>query len=98
MDIANGVARQEDGADSPRLKVRFAPAWLSFLPAVWGNYWVIDIDEAYRLVAVSEPKREYLWILSRTPVVDPQRYAALLERLAGKGFDLDRLEVTPQTR
>jgi len=36
--------------------------------------------------------------LSRTPVVDPQRYAALLERLAGKGFDLDRLEVTPQTR
>lgn len=98
MDIANGVARPEGGADSPRLKVRFAPAWLSFLPAVWGNYWVIDIDEAYRLVAVSEPKREYLWILSRTPVVDPQRYAALLERLAGKGFDLDRLEVTPQTR
>ena len=98
MDVANGVARQEGGADSPQLKVRFAPAWLSFLPAVWGNYWVIDIDEAYRLVAVSEPKREYLWILSRTPVVEPQRYAALLERLAGKGFDLDRLEVTPQTR
>ncbi len=59
---------------------------------------MIDIDEAYRLVAVSEPKREYLWILSRTPAVEPQRYAALLERLAGSGFDLDRLELTPQTR
>ena len=98
IDAASGVARQEGGADSPRLKVRFAPAWLSFIPFVWGNYWVIDIDEAYRLVAVSEPTREYLWILSRTAAVDPQRYAALLERLARKGFDLDRLELTAQAR
>mgnify|MGYP000019264853 CR=1 FL=1 len=98
FESANGVARLVGGAGSPKLEVRFAPAWLSFIPAVWGDYWVIDIDADYQLVAVSEPKREYLWILSRTPVVDPQRYAALLERLAGKGFDLDRLEVTPQTR
>ncbi len=98
MDAANGVARQVGGAESPKLEVRFAPAWLSFLPAVWGDYWVIDIDENYRLVAVSEPKREYLWILSRTPAVDAQSYAALLGRLAGNGFDLDRLELTPQRR
>lgn len=96
METANGVARQVGGAESPKLKVRFAPAWLSFIPAVWGDYWVIDIDDGYRLVAVSEPKREYLWVLSRSPVVDAQRYAALLERLAASGFTLDRLELTPQ--
>lgn len=67
---AVGVARQIGGADSPRLEVRFAPAWLSFLPIVWGDYWVLDLDPDYRLVAVGEPSREYLWILSRTPTVD----------------------------
>jgi apolipoprotein D and lipocalin family protein len=50
------------------------------------------------LAAVSEPKREYLWILSRTPTVPRQAMANLLDRLARKGFDLDRLEMTKQTR
>ncbi len=96
MESASGIARKVGGAGSAKLEVRFAPAWLSFIPAVWGDYWVIDIDDAYRLVAVSEPKRDYLWVLSRTPTVDAARYAALLARLGEHGFDLDRLEVTLQ--
>lgn len=93
-DIALGTGRQIGAATSPRLEVRFAPAWLSFLPAVWGDYWIIDLDEDYQLVAVSEPRREYLWILSRTPQVEPRAYDALLERLGRKGFDTGKLMVT----
>lgn len=98
LDEAVGEARQTGRATSPKLQVRFAPAWLSFLPFVWGDYWVIDLDEGYQLVAVSEPAREYLWILSRSPTVNPEAYAALLGRLRSQGFNLDRLERTRQTR
>ncbi len=90
------MARQLDSSTSAKLQVRFAPAWLSFLPFVWGDYWVIELDDGYQLVAVSEPQREYLWILSRTPRVDPVVYNALLARLRQKGFDLNRLELTQQ--
>lgn len=93
---ALGEARQIGNSSSPKLEVRFAPAWLSFLPFVWGNYWVIDLDADYQLAAVSEPKREYLWVLSRTPEVNPKAYEALLARLEKKGFDLKKLEKTPQ--
>jgi apolipoprotein D and lipocalin family protein len=96
MNEATGVARQVGNATSPKLEVRFAPAWLSFIPLVWGDYWVIDIDEAYQLVAVSEPKRDYLWVLSRTPTIDPKAYESLLARLAKKGFDIQKLEITRQ--
>jgi apolipoprotein D and lipocalin family protein len=65
---------------------------------VWGDYWVIDLDEKYQLSAVSEPKREYLWILSRTPQVEPAEYDALLARLTAQGLDVSRLVRTPQTR
>jgi apolipoprotein D and lipocalin family protein len=92
---ALGTARQVGPATSPKLEVRFAPAWLSFVPFVWGNYWVIDLEEDYQVVAVSEPHKDYLWILSRTPKVDPVRYNALLKRLQDKGFDLGKLESTP---
>lgn len=93
---AVGVARQTGPATSAKLEVRFAPSWLSFLPFVWGNYWVIDLDDDYQLVAVSEPNREYLWILSRTPKIDSARYNALLTRLRQRGFDLNKLELTKQ--
>ena len=96
LSEAVGMARQIGAADSPKLEVRFAPAWLSFLPMVWGDYWVIDLDPDYRLVAVSEPSREYLWVLSRTPAVDAQAYEALLARLAARGFDPGKLERTMQ--
>ena len=96
MTEAMGQARQVGGADSPKLQVRFAPDWLAFLPVVWGDYWIIDLEDDYQLVAVSEPKRAYLWILSRTPQVQPQRYQALLARLKTQGFDLAPLELTQQ--
>lgn len=97
-DTASGVARQLGGAGSPKLEVRFAPAIVSWLPMVWGDYWVIDLDPDYRLAAVSEPKREYLWILSRTPKVDPAVYDALLSRLSAQGLDMNRLVPTKQAQ
>jgi apolipoprotein D and lipocalin family protein len=96
-DTIEGVARQVDGPTSPKLEVRFAPAILSFIPWVWGDYWVIDLDEDYRLSAVSEPSRKYLWILARTRQVDPVAYAALLARLEAQGLDTSKLVPTPHT-
>jgi apolipoprotein D and lipocalin family protein len=92
VDEAIGEARRVGDVGSPKLEVRFAPAWLSWLPMVWGNYWIIDLDPAYQLAVVSEPKREYLWVLSRQPQVDAATWDALMARLRDKGFDLTRLQ------
>lgn len=91
FDEAKGIARLVGEPGSPKLKVRFAPAWLSWLPMVWGDYWVIELDEAYTLVAVSEPSREYLWILARDPNVAEQRVEDLIGRLAERRFDPARI-------
>ena len=93
---ALGKAIQVGAATSPKLQVRFAPAWLSWLPMVWGDYWVIDLDADYQLAAVSDAKREYLWVLSRTPQVNAKAYDALLDRLKAQHFDVKKLETTPQ--
>jgi apolipoprotein D and lipocalin family protein len=94
---AEGTARQLGASDSPKLEVRFAPAWLSFLPMVWGDYWIIDLDPQYQVAAVSDPRREYLWVLSRTPQLDKKTYDALLLRLQNQQFDTRKLEPTQQT-
>ena len=93
---ALGKAHQVGAANSPKLQVRFAPAWLSWLPMVWGDYWVIDLDADYQLAAVSDAKREYLWVLSRTPQVNTKAYDALIARIKAQHFDVQKLERTAQ--
>ena len=96
IEEATGIARQ--AGDSPsQLKVRFAPEWLAFLPFVWGDYWIVDLDADYQIAAVSEPRREYLWILARTPRIEAEDYAALLRRLEAMGFDIGKLQMSLQT-
>lgn len=95
---ARGVAKVADAATSAKLKVRFAPAFLSFIPAVWGDYWVIGLADDYSWAAVGSPDRKYLWILSRTPVLPDDRLAAAIARVRANGFDENLLKATPQAK
>jgi len=97
-DSALGVARVVDAGSRAKLKVRFAPAWLSLLPMVWGDYWVIGLADDYAWAVVGSPDRNYLWILSRTPTLADTRYEQALARVRANGFDPGRLMRTPQTR
>ena len=62
VDDAKGVARVIDTQTSAKLKVRFAPAYLSWLPSVWGDYWIIGLADDYGWAVVGSPDRKYLWI------------------------------------
>jgi lipocalin/uncharacterized protein YbjT (DUF2867 family) len=94
---ARGVARIVDERTFAKLKVRFAPAWLSFLPVVWGDYWIIGLAPDYSWAVVGDPARKYLWILARTPHLEPDAVAAAKEAARTNGFDVERLVQTPQT-
>lgn len=96
MKDAQGVARVVDTRTSAKLKVRFAPAALSFLPFVWGDYWILGLADDYSWAVVGSPDRKYLWVLARTPAIDPERYAAAVTAARVNGFDVDRLVKTTQ--
>jgi apolipoprotein D and lipocalin family protein len=91
---ARGLARRA-GKDKPTsmLQVRFAPAILSFLPQVWGDYQIIALAQDYSHAVVGSQNREYLWILARSPEMDPKVFQALIEEARGQGFDVSRLQL-----
>jgi apolipoprotein D and lipocalin family protein len=93
---ARGVARLVDEQTRAKLKVRFAPAWLSWLPTVWGDYWIIGLAPDYSWAVVGDPNREYLWILARTPRLDFESMAAARTAAQDNAFDVGRLLQTPQ--
>ena len=97
ITIAKGGARIVDRSTNAKLKVRFAPAFLSFIPLVWGDYWILGLDPRYRWAVVGSPDRNYLWVLSRSPMLDERDYAQAVDRVRASGFDVSRLERTKQT-
>ena len=92
-----GMARRP-GSEPGKLQVRFAPAWLSFLPMVWADYWVIALDPDYQWALVGEPDREYLWILARAPALDAGTFDMLKARARELGYSLEELIVVVPPR
>jgi apolipoprotein D and lipocalin family protein len=90
MDAADGVARPA-GKAAGALEVRFAPAWLDWLPWVWADYWVIDIDADYRWAVVGSPSHKYLWFLARDPGMQRAQFEALRQRAAQRGYPVEKL-------
>jgi apolipoprotein D and lipocalin family protein len=94
---AKGVARIADGQSNARLEVRFAPRWLSWLPMVWGDYWIIGLADDYSWATVGSPDRDYAWILSRTPQLSAAEYERAVAAARANGFDTTRLQRTSHT-
>lgn len=95
---AEGRARRAtDEAPNTMLKVRFAPAWLSFLPFVWGDYWIIDLAPDYSYAVIGEPDRKYLWILARSYFMDEETLDGILERAKEQGYEISSLIKTSHT-
>lgn len=82
--VAKGVAKVVDKDTNSKLKV-------SFFGPFWGDYWIVGLDADYQWVLVSDSKREALWILSRTPGMDPALYERLVGKLRDDGYAVERL-------
>ncbi|MEQ8230141.1 MAG: lipocalin family protein [Gammaproteobacteria bacterium] len=94
LERAEGVARLNPHYDDPaRLEVRFAPAWLGFLPFVWGDYWILALEPDYSAVLVGAPNREYLWILARETSLPRTTWDRLVDVARAQGFVLDELRL-----
>jgi len=87
LNEAIGIASIVDKKTNAKLEVQF------FWPFK-GDYWIIDLDQDYKYSVVSEPDRQYLWILSRSPNMDNQTLETLKAKIREKGFDLGYLKET----
>jgi len=94
---AEGIARRASFEEpNTKLKVRFAPSFLSFLPFVWGDYWIIDLAPDYSYAVIGEPNREYLWVLARVPTMEEKMLKEILARVEKHGYQLTDLIRTKQ--
>lgn len=90
--VAEGKAKYKDPDGHPgALKV-------SFFLFFYSEYNVMMVDENYQISLVGSKSENYLWILSRTPVPDPDLLSMVLEEAARRGYDTSKLIWVDQSR
>lgn len=74
-------------------------------PAIWGmrflwpfkaDFRVLYVDPNYQTTIVGRQKRDYLWIMARSPELDAKTYEHLLGIARERGYSLDKLQKVPQ--
>ena len=73
--------------------------------AVWGQQYIWPIKADYRIsylssdyqhVVVTRDKRDYVWIMSRTPTISEAEYQRMVDVVAREGYDASKLQRVPQ--
>jgi len=73
--------------------------------AVWGMQFIWPIKADYRIVyltddysqtVIARNKRDYVWVMARTPEIPDADYQAIVELIAGMGYDVDKIQKVPQ--
>ncbi len=73
--------------------------------AVWGmqfiwpfkaEYRIIYLTEDYSQTVIGRSKRDYVWVMARTPSIPEEDYAMILELLTRVGYDVGQLQMVPQ--
>lgn len=64
---------------------------VSFFGPFYGAYGIFELDEDYEYAFVSGPTNKYLWLLARSPEVEPAVIEHFVSRAAELGFAVDEL-------
>lgn len=73
--------------------------------AVWGmqfvwpvkaEYVIAYVDPDYTQTIIARSKRDYVWIMARTPVLPSDEFAMLERRVRDLGYDVSQLQRVPQ--
>lgn len=81
---AEGKAYFVGGKTEGHLKV-------SFFGPFYGSYIIFDLGNDYEYSLITSNNRSYLWLLSRTPVIDDKLKVDLINKMAKLGFNTNEL-------
>jgi apolipoprotein D and lipocalin family protein len=73
--------------------------------AVWGmqfiwpikaEYLIAHVDDDYTETIVARSRRDYVWVMARTPQMPRADFERLRKQVADLGYDVSKLQMVPQ--
>lgn len=70
---------------------------MQFIWPVKGDYRIVYLAEDYSVTIIGRNKRDFVWLMARTPQIDDAEYERLRELIANMGYDVSKLQKAPQS-
>jgi apolipoprotein D and lipocalin family protein len=70
---------------------------MRFIWPIKADYRIVYLTPDYSQTVIGRNKRDYVWVMARTPSIPDSEYAAIVERIANMGYDTSKLEKVPQS-
>ena len=77
-------------------KVNYSTWGMRFIWPFKSEFLITHLDEGYAQTIISRNKRDFAWIMARTPEIPDADYQKLLLELTAQGYDLTKLRKVPQ--
>ena len=69
---------------------------MRFIWPVKADYRIISLNEDYTQTVIGRRKRDYVWIMARTPQIPEEDYERLLRFVVDQGYDASQVQKVPQ--
>lgn len=69
---------------------------MQFIWPIKADYRIAYLDPDYTQTVIGREKRDYVWIMARTPQIPEADYARILQFLTEQGYDVSRIRRVPQ--
>jgi apolipoprotein D and lipocalin family protein len=69
---------------------------MRFIWPIKADYRIVYLDEDYSQTIIARQKRDFVWIMARTPEISAEDYARLIDFAASIGYDVSEIERVPQ--
>jgi apolipoprotein D and lipocalin family protein len=60
------------------------------------EYLIIYLNDSYTQTVIGRTKRDYVWIMARTPEIPEEDYTRIVAYLVAQGYDITKLQKVPQ--
>ena len=69
---------------------------MRFIWPIKADYRIVYLDDDYSHTVIARQKRDFVWIMARTPEISDEDYNKLIEFVASIGYDVSKIERVPQ--
>jgi len=68
---------------------------MQFVWPIKAEFLITHLSPDYSVTVVGRNRRDYVWIMARTPQIPDAEYQRLVEELRGQGYDVSKLRKVP---
>lgn len=69
---------------------------MQFIWPFKAEYLITHLSADYKISVIGRNKRDYLWLMARTPQISDEDYTRLMKDLQEQGYDMTKVRKVPQ--